>query len=288
MRTLFSTLAACAVAIAAASASAAPVLRPATLTMTLGIQNLSTIIVSGSASVTVDDAAGTIALPAGAVTLATTVNIPVTTTTAVGSLWASKISNQAGTFSFGGAGVGIPGTELPCPPGGPGIACANQTGFGGVMALTGTIQVAVIPMVIVIPVDLNAGLIGQGGAAQVPSTPGGFLFDAAPWTGATGSVAFTETSIVTITIGTRTVMVTNSFPSTVPTTGTVNATLSQLTLVTPTFVSALGNTLPVFSTFTIRFTDGGGLPPFLVPEPSTLLLLGAGSVGLWLAGRRRR
>ncbi len=76
--------------------------------------------------------------------------------------------------------------------------------------------------------------------------------------------------------------------SSVPTTGTINPTLSQLTLVTPTFVNALGNNLPVFASLTIRFSDAGGLPPFLVPEPSTLLLFGAGTLGLWLAGRRRQ
>ena len=41
--------------------------------------------------------------------------------------------------------------------------------------------VAIMPMVVVVPINLNAGLIGQGGAAQVPPTSAGFLFDAAPF-----------------------------------------------------------------------------------------------------------
>ena len=53
---------------------------------------------------------------------------------------------------------------------------------------------------------------------------------------------------------------------------------ATITLVSPTYLSALGNLLPVWTTLSIQF----------VPEPGTLLLLGAGIGGLVLVGRRRR
>ena len=51
----------------------------------------------------------------------------------------------------------------------------------------------------------------------------------------------------------------------------------QVTLVTPTYVLALGNKLPIFTSFTIH----------VLPEPGTLLLLGSGVLGLAFYGRRR-
>jgi hypothetical protein len=100
-------------------------------------------------------------------------------------------------------------------------------------------------------------------------------FDAAPWTVQTGSVAFQTTSTYTI-IGMDGLPVTviNTFTTTSTQMGTGSVSGSRITLVTPTWVDALNNLLPVFTTFTIQF----------VPEPGTLLLLIFSSAGLGVAG----
>jgi hypothetical protein len=59
---------------------------------------------------------------------------------------------------------------------------------------------------------------------------------------------------------------------------------SPLTLVTPTFVLALGNLLPIFSIFTMNDVSLVGV----VPEPGSMLLIGAGIAGLALLGSRRK
>ena len=78
----------------------------------------------------------------------------------------------------------------------------------------------------------------------------------------------------------------NKLTTTVTQMGTTSATASKLTLVSPTYVRVLGTVLPVFSEFTMVFTDGQGLP---LPEPGgTLEMVTAGAAILLLAHRRRR
>jgi hypothetical protein len=248
MRKLFGILA-IATFFVATTANAAPVLRTVNATMSIAIAGLDSISITGSGTVTVDTALGTIVIPAGLVALTAKVVVPVTATTAITSLSAKVISNQAGTLSLGGATAQLPG-EI-CPSGLP--SCNAGGAIGGAMGLTGAVNVVLVPMVVVIPVDLNAALVGQGGSTNVP-----FIFDAAAWTSGTAIVTTPNGTVVTF--------------------GTGSIGGSSVTFVTPTYVSALGNLLPLFTTLTLSF----------VPEPGTLLLLGAGVAGLVVIGRRRR
>jgi hypothetical protein len=249
------------VMLASGSAQAAPVSRPVAATLSLAIQGLAPITFSSSSSISVDEATSQLLYPAGMIQLATTIVVPVTASTAIAQLKASSLSNVSGTFSPGGALSQASGET--CPPAG-GEACVVGGGIGGVMALTGTILVSVIPGVVVIPVNVNAAGVGQGGATTSP-----FTFDAAPWTTKTGQVN-TGANIVNLT-------------------GTVSTTGSQFSTVTPTFVLALGNQLPLFVNLTVAFTDAGGLPSFLgMPEPTALLAVGSVLGALALLSRRRR
>jgi hypothetical protein len=150
----------------AAPLAAAPVVRTADLTLTLRFQGLPGITLSATgATVMVDDSGGLggmgqITLAAGAITLATSIVIPVTASTAFASLTAQTLGNQAGAFSIGGAGNGVPTTELPCPPTplASGLACVGQAGLGGVMGLSGTVNVWAGP--VAIPVQLSFIQIG--------------------------------------------------------------------------------------------------------------------------------
>ena len=54
-----------------------------------------------------------------------------------------------------------------------------------------------------------------------------------------------------------------------------------LTLVSPTFVLALGNLLPIVSSLQLNL-------PIMMPEPSALLLIGTGIVALALTRCRRK
>jgi hypothetical protein len=114
--------------------------------------------------------------------------------------------------------------------------------------------VHIIPSIVVIPVDLNANLVGVGGSATAP-----FTVDAAPWSSGSAEVR------------------------TASGTFQLSGSLNPLTLVTPVYISALGNVMPVF--LTLDF-------PTLVPEPSTgLLMVSAGIAGLLTTrrgGRGRR
>lgn len=269
MRNLLGVVLAGLLLLVSGPASSAPVARSADLNLSLTIQGLAPVnITTLGSSVTVDDAAGTIQVAPGALTLATPLVIPVTSTTAIASVTATVISNQGGTFSMGGAGGA---TAVGCPPGAAGSVCINGGGLGGVMGLTGVLNVIGFLPFLVFPISLDAAGFGQGGQ----TTAGLFFFAAAPWTTGTGAISVPVTSPVTTT-------------TLVPLSGGFSTVASTITLVSPTYVSALGFNLPALSAFTISFTDGLGMPSFMVPEPGTFLLLGSGVLGLAFFGRRRR
>lgn len=247
MRKLFAIMAAGSLLVSGA-ATAAPV--PTGIILGVSIQGLAPITLAGTTTVSVTGS--TVTIGAGAITLPAPLVVPVTGTTAINSLTAKVLSNLAGTFSAGG--VTAQGAGELCGAGpGAGQACNVGGGVGGIMGLTGAIAVHVIPNIVVIPVNLNAALLGQGNPTSQP-----FTFDAALWTTGTGLVN-TGNNIVGVT-----------------------GSLSPLTLVTPTFVLAIGNLLPIFATLT--FTNTGGP----LPEPGALLLIGTGVVGIALLRRSGR
>jgi len=260
MRKLYGILAASALLLVGSTATAAPVATTASLI--LEIQNVGMITLGGAGSVSVSGS--TVGVGAGLVQQgATGITIPVTGTTAIQSLTAVGIGNQAGTFSPGGVTGQAPGEICGATPRPLGTACDLGGGIGGAMGLVGTIFVRVNAFVI-IPVNLSTALIGQGGPFI---TPGASISgDAGVWT-----------------TGTAVVVATTDTPSAtgVSTSFTTQGTNSPLTLVTPSFVNAFTGLafLPLFTTFT--------LDNITIPEPGTLLLLASGVAGLTLVGRRR-
>jgi len=239
----------------AGPASSAPVVT--NLVLGVSIQGFAPLTAAGAGSI--DVIGSTITVPAGLVSLGSAIVVPVTGSTAINSLSITKLSNLSATFSLGGVTAQAPGEV--CPGGGPvangsgGAACNVGGAVGGVMALTGTIFVNIIPTVVVIPVNLNSALIGQGGSTNVP-----FRIDAAAWSTGTGLVN------TGVTVGAATT------PAAFP-----------LTLVSPAYVSVLGNPLPIFSYLAVS----GGIP-LPVPEGSGMLLVALGVAGLLLLRRQAR
>lgn len=249
MRWLGTWLAGGVLALAAASAQAAPV--HTGVTLSVSIEGLAAVTVTGSGTVGVSGS--TVAVPAGLVAQPGPIVVPVTAATSVQSISASGIANLAGTFSLGGITGQLP-AEV-CASAAPGEACNAGAGVGGAMGLTGTIRVTVLDPIYAAPLALDSLGLGQGSAVTTP-----FLVDNAGWTTGRAFVRTDDTAASSVQ-------------------ATVTGAAAPLRLVTPTYLNALGNLLPV--TATLTFWDVS-----LVPEPGAMGLLAAGATGL-VAMRRR-
>jgi hypothetical protein len=243
-----STLGTIALLLAAGSAAAAPIAVDAVLRIEIRGPNAVAFEAVGTG--VVDVSGGVYQLPAGLVALSSA-TIPAPT--GIGSYVATGIANLAGSFAPGGVTSQAP-LEVCLAPSAE-EACASGDGLGGVMALTGRIAYHVIPHIVVVNLDLNDLLIGQGGGTNVP-----LIADGAPWT--TGTVRIGPPSFG---------------GSGLSTTGSVGT--GSLTLVAGSFVCCpVGDFRPI----TARLT----LTP-LVPEPTGLALIFGGALGLLGILRRR-
>jgi hypothetical protein len=152
------------------------------------------------------------------------------------------------------------------PTGGP------NGGMGGPMTLAGAAKIlAYSGNVTLVLVPLSP--VGQPGGFVSVTGGGGTIIQASGdgWT--TGMLTLTTPSI-TVGGGTAT-------PGTTAQTGTDMRTpggAGTVVLITPLFIRTnLAGDIPTFATLTLNY----------VPEPGTLLLLGAGIAGLALLGRKR-
>jgi len=235
--------------LAADPTAAAPIAVSASLRIEIG--GLAPVYATGSGII--DVSGGVYTIPAGLVSLGNA-TIPVTASTAVNSLIASGIANLSATFAPGGVTSQVPGEVCLVPA--VGRACVAGGGIGGVMPVTGLIGIHVIPHIVVIPVDVGAFALGEGGSTNAP-----FTFDGAPWT----------TGVARVGLG--------GFPTVFTTATTGSVAGGSLTLVSAAFVAACGNLLPITASFT--------LTP-LVPEPGALALIAIGAAGLLALALRRR
>jgi len=198
----------------------------ATATLSIHMPGLGGISVGGVG--VVDLTGGVLTVPAGLVSVAGPLAVPVTVTTSVSELTLVGITNATGTFSIGGVTAQTPGEICPgglAPAGlAGGLACNVGGGLGGIMGLTGTVHLHIIPNVVVIPFNLGVLQIGQGGSLNVP-----FLADAAAWSTGVG--------------------LTNTGANTHAYTGFDAG--NTLQLVTPLFASARGNVFPIVSALTL-------------------------------------
>ncbi len=240
----------------AAPAGAAPMVWNANLTLGMAIQGIAPITISSPGTVSVDLPGQTLSVGAGAVVYATPIVVPVTSTSAIQSVTIPSIQNLTGSFFLGGGAV--PGES--CPPG-LREACVAGTGIGGQMGIDATVNVHVIPNVVVVPLVIDAVGVGIGGSTSIP-----FSVDAAPWTTRTASLVLQSGTLVS-TVGSA-------------------LTPGGVSFVTPTYIEAFGFEVPTILFFSVELLS--------VPEPAPMLLLAAGAAGWAVSGwrsdtgRRRR
>jgi hypothetical protein len=237
----------------ATPASAAPMSGTATFSITIGSGPYAFPALTVGAPGLIDITAGVVSLPAGLVTQTGGLLIPVTSSSAVDSVSLVGFANLSGLFSVGGVTAQAPGEVCPGGMAASEVACNVGGAVGGIMGLTGTINVNVIPNIVVIPIKLSDTHIGEGGAFNAP-----FSFDAAAWTTGTGLL---NTGVNTAAI--------SGF-----------GTSSGFQLVSPLFVAACGNLLPIFTTFSIT-----GLTA--VPEPAIWISVWLGLAGIVALTRKR-
>jgi hypothetical protein len=147
----------------------------------------------------------------------------------------------------------------------------NFVGSGGAMPILGVAKVCLFGACPTAPANLSVPLsvVGVGGVVTVIG-PVNLTVTGAPWT--------TGTAVIGVGVSAPTRMGFRHGPAS-NTSGTA-AGSGVMQLVTPIFISTnIGSSsiIPTFATLTLHF----------VPEPGTLLLIGAGLAAIGVAGRRR-
>ncbi|MBW2313573.1 MAG: thrombospondin type 3 repeat-containing protein [Deltaproteobacteria bacterium] len=238
----FSIVATLALLLFAPPSTAAPVVRPAEVTLTIVITvGPSEVEVTGTTQVSVDEDLRTLVFAADGFNIGTVV-VPVTGSTIISNLSINHWGFGAGTLSFNGVANQVPGEACPGLNPQVGEACNAGVGFGGAFPLTGTLYVNIIPNIVVIPLNFNAARIGQGGSTNLP-----FIIDAAAWSTAGGAVD-AGTGINEVE-------------------GPLQ--IDRISLVSPTYINAIGNLAsgtaegPAWR-FDIAFLDGLPIPSFLL------------------------